>query len=403
MSVPPKAILSLAPGVVLRFRTASDVLIEGRNGRLAAGAHGVDIVQTFRTPTPYDVAVDRLASRTAGMIDYVDMVATLHELVRLGILVDKSPTAFALSSDPTRFDAAHVHVEMLNDRTRTAAYLRAIRQIVRPGDVVLDIGTGTGVFAVAAAQAGAARVYAIEATGIATAARRVYQANGFADRITLLEGESAGIELPERADVLVTEIIGIDPLGERILETTRDAVSRLLKPEARLIPSSIDVHAIPVSLPAGVRMRWRFSESLVERWRDWYGIDFSPLVDLSTPTPVAMSVKGANVHQWAAISEPVTCFSQDLGAIHDTTFVVRRTATATTAGQVDAVALYFTVALAPGLMLTTDPRSPRDDNHWRHRVWLLPFPIDVAVGDTIELTLRRQTNDAPVEVKRVNG
>jgi precorrin-6B methylase 2 len=335
------------------------------------------------------------------MMDYIDMVATLHELVRLGILVDTSAAA-ALNADPTRFDAAHVHIEMLNDRTRTAAYLEAIRQIVRPGDVVLDLGTGTGVFAVAAAQAGAAKVYAIEATGIAAAARRVYEANGFADRITLLEGQSAGIELPERADVLVAELIGIDPLGERILETTRDAVSRFLKPGARLIPSSIDVSTVLVTLPNAVSSRWHFAESLVDRWRDWYDIDFSPLVEFSSPTPVAIAVNSATLHRWTAIAEPVTCFSQELGAIHGTAFAEQRTVVATTAGRVDAVALYFTVRLAPGVTLTTDPRSPRDDSSWRHRVWLLPTPVEVVRGDTLQVTLRRQSNEAVVEVRRLD-
>jgi precorrin-6B methylase 2 len=278
MPLSPKAVLALAPGVMLHFRSPSDVVIQGRHGQLSAGAHGVDLVQAFRTPTAYEVAVDRLASRTAGMMDYVDMVATLHELARLGVLVDTSAATPALNAEPTYYDAAPVHIEMLNDRTRTAMYLQAIREVVRQGDVVLDIGTGTGVLAVAAAQAGASRVYAIEATGIADAARRVYEVNGFGDRITLLEGESTGIELPERADVLVAELIGIDPLGERILETTRDAVSRFLQPGARLVPSAIDVSAVLVALPNGRGNPWRFTRSHIDRWGAWYGIDFSPLV-----------------------------------------------------------------------------------------------------------------------------
>ena len=105
-----------------------------------------------------------------------------------------------------------MHIAMLNDRRRTASFLAAIRRVVRPGDVVVDVGTGTGVLAIAAAQAGAARVYAVEATGIGKLAEANFRANGLQDRITLVPGWSMQVTLPERADVLVSEVIGKTPL-----------------------------------------------------------------------------------------------------------------------------------------------------------------------------------------------
>ena len=62
------------------------------------------------------------------------------------------------------------HARMLHDDRRTGDYLAALAAAVRPGDVVLDIGTGSGVLAVAAARAGARRVYAVEASDIAEVA-----------------------------------------------------------------------------------------------------------------------------------------------------------------------------------------------------------------------------------------
>ena len=99
-------------------------------------------------------------------------------------------------------DTIQLHVNMLNDRTRTSGYLASIGKAVRRGDVVLDIGTGTGIYAIAAARAGARHVYAVEAGRIAKAARTLFEANGVADRITLIRGLSTRITLPERADVL---------------------------------------------------------------------------------------------------------------------------------------------------------------------------------------------------------
>ena len=140
---------------------------------------------------------------------------------------------------------------MLHDDRRTGDYMAALVAAVRPGDVVLDIGTGSGVLAVAAARAGARRVYAVEASDIAEVAERVFAANGVADTVTLVPGWSRHIELPEPADLLVAEIIGNEPLEEEILETTLDARRRLLKPDARLIPHTLTLLARPLRLPDG--------------------------------------------------------------------------------------------------------------------------------------------------------
>jgi len=99
-------------------------------------------------------------------------------------------------------DAILFHASMLNDRRRTAGYLASIRDVVKPGDVVVDIGTGTGILAIAAVRAGARHVYAIEEARIARVARTLFEANGMTDHITLIRGRSTEVRLPQRADVL---------------------------------------------------------------------------------------------------------------------------------------------------------------------------------------------------------
>lgn len=92
-----------------------------------------------------------------------------------------------------------------------------MRLAVAPGDVVVDLGTGSGVLVVAAARAGARRVYAVEADTIADGTHAVFEANGVLDRVTPVGSRSTEITLPEPADVLVAELIGNEPLGERVL------------------------------------------------------------------------------------------------------------------------------------------------------------------------------------------
>ena len=100
------------------------------------------------------------------------------------------------------------HRLYLRDRNRVAAYERALREVVRPGDVVCDLASGTGILGLLAHRAGASRVYAVEETGIAGLARDLARANGVSDAITSLRGHSRSITLPERADVIVCDQIG---------------------------------------------------------------------------------------------------------------------------------------------------------------------------------------------------
>lgn len=75
------------------------------------------------------------------------------------------------------------HRMMLEDLTKMDAYARAVREVVRPGDIVLDVGAGTGVLSMLAARAGAARVHAVESMPVAELATELVAANGLADLV----------------------------------------------------------------------------------------------------------------------------------------------------------------------------------------------------------------------------
>src|SRR5690349_22020599 len=78
------------------------------------------------------------------------------------------------------------HRTLLDDRVRTDAFASAIARVVRPGDVVLDLGSGTGVLAILACRAGARRVFAVEQGHIADVAAMLVKDNGCADRVEVL-------------------------------------------------------------------------------------------------------------------------------------------------------------------------------------------------------------------------
>lgn len=165
--------------------------------------------------------------------------------------VDLANEAFAAASDDgeVRVLASELlgqtvpdwHFVITRDHVRNQAYADALARVVTSDSLVLEIGTGTGILAMMAAQSGA-RVVTCEANpAIAYAARSVIAANGLSDRITVVNKHSTELDLEadlgRRADILVSEIVSNDMLSECVLPAHHDVAARLLKPDAHVIPA----------------------------------------------------------------------------------------------------------------------------------------------------------------------
>lgn len=84
-----------------------------------------------------------------------------------------------------------IHEEMLKDEVRTRTYQMAIMENKHlfKDKIVLDVGCGTGILSMFAAQAGAKHVYAVDCSSIAQQAREIIKLNGFSDNITVIQGK----------------------------------------------------------------------------------------------------------------------------------------------------------------------------------------------------------------------
>jgi hypothetical protein len=385
----PETLLQLAPGVRTRFDAAGHVLLDAPDGTVVdLGPRGYATLALFVQPLALGQAIERL-EREAPATDFAPTMHVVNMLLEEGALVrHEAGTRASGWADPVE------HARMLHDDRRTGDYLTALRAAIRPGDVVLDIGTGSGVLAVAAARAGARRVYAVEGSDIADVAARVFAANGVTETVTLLPGWSRQIELPEPADVLVAEIIGNEPLEEEILETTLDARRRLLKRDARLIPHTLTLLARPLRLPDGEARQRAIGRAAVERWRQLYDMEFEPLLEAAHPGPVNMPTEAEVVAAWPPVGPPVMLAALDLGNFTDASVRACADLVVDEPGTVNAVAVTFRAALHGAIDHTLDPWT-WPTSSWATSVWVLPDPVDLPAGEVLRVHYHRRSPGRP--------
>jgi Ribosomal protein L11 methyltransferase (PrmA) len=380
----PSVLLQRVPDVRLRLSGANTVRVESLFGEVEVGYVGLDLLQ--RLTHPITLAELSRAQAAGGEQQWMDAMTAVLALVKHGVVRGVESRIDAERPMSYGFDNPRSHIEMLDDRARTEAFVAAVEATVQPGDVVVDIGTGTGILAMAAARAGAARVYAIEAGAIADAAERVFAANRVSDRVTLVRGWSAQVSLPERADVLVTETVGSDPLDERILEIVRDARQRLLTRMPRIVPARIRVFGTAVEVPEDEIAGDVFTEAAAQRWSHTYGFDFAPLVPRQRWLR-AHRVKPRVVAGWRRLAGPQLLVDLDLGSQPTAMVDAAATALADADGRLDAAVLHFELDVAPGISYSTAVEAQQPHPSWSNVVTIQP-PVSVHVGDHLRLAYR---------------
>ncbi|XP_038724152.1 probable histone-arginine methyltransferase 1.3 isoform X1 [Tripterygium wilfordii] len=167
---------------------------------------------------------------------------------------------------------------MLQDYVRTGTYYAAVieNRADFAGRVVVDVGAGSGILSLFAAQAGAKHVYAVEASEMTEYARKLIEGNpSLGQRITVIKGKVEEVQLPEKADIMISEPMGTLLVNERMLESYVIARDRFLVPNGKMFPTIGRIHMAPFS------DEYLFVEiankALFWQQENYYGVDLTPL------------------------------------------------------------------------------------------------------------------------------
>ncbi|WP_192359572.1 50S ribosomal protein L11 methyltransferase [Mesorhizobium mediterraneum] len=378
--------------MTIRRRRELDITLES-NGELSihigeqslrVGPLALSALDVFSRPLTLHAGISALTSRCGVQATALDeAVATVKELLESGVLeADGGEPMVSQRFFPFGYyDSPGVHIKILSDRRRRSAYLAAIKEVVRPGDVVLDLGAGSGILGVAAARAGARRVYSIEPSGMARAAGQVAISNGIDGAITCVSDWSQLVDLPEPCDVLLFDLVGSEPLEMRAIEICLDALRRHLKPGARIVPQGIGLRIQLASGPQRFRDQYVYSRQDISDWREWYGIDFSPLLD-AQPAFTPVYAQPEAVVDFTPIGAPVEMWQFPFADVEErTSFAATSEVLVISRGQVDAAYGIVDIRLSENITFSADPTNAGNAPHWMTPVWLAFEPIQCEPGD----------------------
>jgi protein arginine N-methyltransferase 1 len=263
---------------------------------------------------------------------------------------------------------------MIADRVRMSAYTQALRDAVKPGSVVLDIGTGTGIFALLACQFGARKVYAVEPGDVIEIARSTARANGRADDIEFLQDFSTSIVLPERADLIISDMRGVLPLYQHHLPSIIDARKRLLSASGRLIPRRDDLWVAMVESEKFFRERINF-------WED-HGYD----LDLRPAKSYIVNSWRREIHQpEQLVVEPLRWATIDYALIESPNVQGEVRWTVERGGTANGLAVWFDAILSDTVSFSNAPGQPELIYGQAFFPW--SSPVKLEIGDEVSVKI----------------
>ncbi|KAK4789473.1 hypothetical protein SAY86_016777 [Trapa natans] len=337
-----------------------------------------------------------------------------------------SPAAVDKGVDFAQYFCTYAYLyhqkEMLCDKVRMDAYFNAIFKNKHHflGKTVLDVGTGSGILAIWSAQAGARKVYAVEATKMSEHARALVKANNLQDVVEVIEGSIEDITLPEKVDVIISEWMGYFLLRESMLDSVICARDRWLKPTGVMYPSHAIMWVAPIRSQLG-EQKLNDYEASMEDWHCFledtetnYGVDMSVLTKPFSEEQERYYLQTTlwnSLHPHQVIGNPsivkeIDCLTATMKDISEVKSHI--SSSINICSQLCGFGGWFDVHFRGRMEdpaqeeveLTTAP-SVEGNTHWGQQVFLLHPPVTISDGDNLSVSVlmtRSKENHRLLEV-----
>ncbi|XP_065293405.1 histone-arginine methyltransferase CARMER isoform X5 [Dermacentor albipictus] len=416
--------------LLLTVADESDNLIVKFKKRESNGPEAVHEVEVFK-----DTDTARVGKRafvithTKGTL--LALFPNSQELLRFHRIVDAFKTGQSSSTFRQRTDEASAtqyfqfygylsqQQNMMQDYIRTSTYQRAILNNMEDfkDKVVLDVGAGSGILSFFAVQAGARKVFAVEASSMAKHAECLVYHNKVSDKVVVIPGKIEEITLPELVDVIVSEPMGYMLFNERMLETYLHA-KKWLKPQGKMFPTRGDLHIAPFSdtcLYMEQLNKANFCEDtmlhLADRYQQsFHGVDLSSLREAAVkeyfrqPVVDTFDVRICLAKSLRHTVDFERATESDLHCIE-----IPLQFSLMQSGELHGLAFWFDVAFAGSVQtvwLSTGPTQPL--THWYQVRCLLESPLFVQRGQrlggrVVLRSNRRQSYDVDIELELEGG
>lgn len=303
------------------------------------------------------------------------------------------------------YSARNIHEIMLKDKTRTLAYRNFIldNKNLFEGKIVLDVGCGTGILCMFAAQAGARKVIGVDAADIIDKARIIIEKNNFSHVISFVKSKIEEAVLPvEKVDIIISEWMGYFLLFESMLPSVLFARDKWLVEGGLVLPNQATMYI------AGAKVAKK--DTVESFWKDVYGFDMRVLVD---EKEVQVSCDVDDIAATKICTSSLTIKQLDILTCRnpDLEFTTPFSLEATQEYLLDSLVVWFDVLFqhqaGKPIVLTTAPTSPAVPlTHWFQTVFYLHNHLPLKKGDVVVGSieaLRDKKCDRSYDVKLTYG
>ncbi|XP_043255239.1 probable protein arginine N-methyltransferase 6.1 [Colletes gigas] len=286
------------------------------------------------------------------------------------------------------YEELDVHQLMLSDKVRTLAYKNAILNSKHMFDkkIVMDVGAGTGILSIFCAQAGAEKVYAIEASDLVNLTEKVLVENKLNHKITVIHSKVEDIDPNnfEKVDIIVSEWMGFYLVHEGMLDSVLFARDNFLKESGILFPAIAKLYASPCQLP-----------SMYNFWDDVYGVTMKCIGEeyrkIKSMKPEVLLVDKKNLlgeNKLLAWLDLQCINVEELSRLGGEEYI----SVCNKNGQYQGICIWFTVEFPDGSELSTSPFD--EPTHWKQTVIVLPIDTEIEEGEPVAFKLELKRNSS---------